>query len=36
MLKVMYEKFPIKDLPIAVERLRTGKVAGRCVVDFNA
>lgn len=36
LLKPIYEKFPLKDLPAAVAKLRAGKVAGRCVVDFNA
>ncbi|KAI9810915.1 MAG: hypothetical protein M1827_005774 [Pycnora praestabilis] len=36
LLKPIYEKFPIDRLPEAVEKLRAGKVAGRCVVDFNA
>jgi len=36
LLKPIYEKFPLKDLPLAVEKLRAGKVAGRCVVDFNS
>jgi len=31
----MYEKFSIAQLPEAVEKLRRGEVAGRCVVDFN-
>ncbi|KAK4968745.1 hypothetical protein LTR66_011773 [Elasticomyces elasticus] len=36
LLKPIYEKFPLKDLPAAVDKLRAGKVAGRCVVDFNS
>lgn len=36
LLKPRYEKFGIEDLPKAVQKLRDGKVAGRCVVDFNA
>jgi len=35
-LKPIYEKFPLSRLPEAVQKLREGKVAGRCVVDFNA
>ncbi|OQU99901.1 hypothetical protein CLAIMM_05473 [Cladophialophora immunda] len=35
LLKPIYEKFSIDRLPEAVEKLRNGKVAGRCVVDFN-
>ncbi|TVY50186.1 Alcohol dehydrogenase 2 [Lachnellula cervina] len=36
LLKPIYEKFPISKLPDAVQKLRDGKVAGRCVVDFNS
>lgn len=36
LLKPIVEKFPISRLPEAVQKLREGKVAGRCVVDFNA
>jgi len=36
LLKPRYEKFPIDRLPEGVQKLREGKVAGRCVVDFNA
>lgn len=36
LLKPIYEKFPISKLPEAVQKLREGKVAGRCVVDFNS
>lgn len=36
LLKPIYEKFPIAQLPDAVEKLRQGKIAGRCVVDFNS
>ncbi|KAG9242579.1 chaperonin 10-like protein [Calycina marina] len=36
LLKPTYEKFSINHLPEAVQKLRDGKVAGRCVVDFNA
>ncbi|KAH6694785.1 chaperonin 10-like protein [Leptodontidium sp. 2 PMI_412] len=35
MLKPIYEIFPLSSLPEAVEKLRKGQVAGRCVVDFN-
>ncbi|OAL06037.1 GroES-like protein [Phaeosphaeriaceae sp. SRC1lsM3a] len=35
-LKPIYEKFPIARMPEAVEKLRSGKVAGRLVVDFNS
>ncbi|KAF2176491.1 alcohol dehydrogenase [Zopfia rhizophila CBS 207.26] len=36
MLKPIYEKWPIDRLPEALEKLKEGKVAGRCVIDFNA
>jgi propanol-preferring alcohol dehydrogenase len=36
MLKPIYEKYPIDRLPEALEKLRQGKVSGRCVIDFNA
>jgi propanol-preferring alcohol dehydrogenase len=36
LLKPIYEKYPISRLPEAVQKLREGKVAGRCVVDFNS
>lgn len=36
LLRPMYEKFGIEDLPKAVQKLREGKVAGRCVVDFDS
>ncbi|KAI5306604.1 hypothetical protein KEM56_000117 [Ascosphaera pollenicola] len=36
LVKPIYEVFPIKSLPEAVDKLRNGQVAGRCVVDFNA
>ncbi|KAF5008859.1 hypothetical protein FDECE_4883 [Fusarium decemcellulare] len=36
LLKPVYETFSIGRLPEAVELLRQGKVAGRCVIDFNA
>lgn len=36
LLKPIYEKFPISQLPEAVQKLRDGKVAGRCVVDFSS
>jgi propanol-preferring alcohol dehydrogenase len=36
LLKPVYETFSIGQLPHAVDRLRQGKVKGRCVVDFNA
>ncbi|KAF2092478.1 alcohol dehydrogenase [Rhizodiscina lignyota] len=36
LLHPIYELFPIDRLPEAVEKLRHGHVAGRCVVDFNA
>lgn len=35
-LKPVYETFSIHRLPEAVDKLRSGKVAGRCVIDFNA
>lgn len=35
LLKPMYESFSIQQLPQAVDRLRQGKVRGRCVLDFN-
>ncbi|OAG04211.1 GroES-like protein [Paraphaeosphaeria sporulosa] len=35
-LKPIYEVFPVAKLPEAVAKLRSGKVAGRLVVDFNA
>jgi propanol-preferring alcohol dehydrogenase len=35
-LKPIVEVFPIAKLPEAVDKLRSGKVAGRLVVDFNA
>ncbi|KAF4964223.1 hypothetical protein FSARC_7857 [Fusarium sarcochroum] len=36
LLKPVYQTFSIDRLPEAVDLLRQGKVAGRCVVDFNA
>ncbi|KAL6357638.1 hypothetical protein LRP88_07811 [Fusarium phalaenopsidis] len=36
LLKPVYELFGIERLPEAVDLLRHGKVAGRCVIDFNA
>lgn len=36
LLKPVYECYSINQLPEAVERLRSGKVAGRCVINFNA
>lgn len=36
MLKPIYERYSIERLPEAVEKLRRGEIAGRCVVDFNA
>ena len=36
LLKPIYEVYSIDRLPEAVEKLRKGQVAGRCVVDFNA
>lgn len=36
LLKPVYELFGIDRLPEAVDLLRQGKVAGRCVIDFNA
>jgi propanol-preferring alcohol dehydrogenase len=35
-LKPIYEVFPLAKMPEAVEKLRSGKVAGRLVVDFNS
>ena len=35
LLKPVYEKFGIDQLPEAVDLLRKGKIAGRCVIDFN-
>ncbi|KAK2751097.1 hypothetical protein FQN57_000172 [Myotisia sp. PD_48] len=35
LLNPIYEKWPIDKLPEAVEKLRSGQVAGRIVVDFN-
>jgi len=35
LLKPMYESFSIQRLPHAVDRLKRGKVRGRCVLDFN-
>ncbi|KAL1598715.1 chloride channel [Paraconiothyrium brasiliense] len=35
-LKPIYEVFPVAKLPEAVAKLRSGKVAGRLVVDFNS
>lgn len=35
-LKPIYEVFPLAKMPDAVEKLRSGKVAGRLVVDFNS
>ncbi|OCK85839.1 GroES-like protein [Lepidopterella palustris CBS 459.81] len=35
MLQQVAEVFPIDRLPEAVEKLKSGQVAGRCVVDFN-
>ena len=35
-MKPIYEVFPLAKMPEAVEKLRSGKVAGRLVVDFNA
>jgi propanol-preferring alcohol dehydrogenase len=36
LLKPICEVFPLAKMPDAVEKLRSGKVAGRLVVDFNA
>ncbi|KAM0552663.1 hypothetical protein ACHAPJ_007760 [Fusarium lateritium] len=36
LLKPVYQTFGVDELPQAVDLLRRGKVAGRCVVDFNA
>ncbi|KAL2684906.1 hypothetical protein Neosp_005999 [[Neocosmospora] mangrovei] len=36
LLKPVYELFGIDRLPEAVDLLRQGRVAGRCVIDFNA
>lgn len=36
LLKPIYEVFPLAKMPEAVEKLRSGKVAGRLVVDFNS
>jgi alcohol dehydrogenase, propanol-preferring len=36
LLKPIYEVFPIAQIGDAVKKLQAGKVAGRCVVDFNA
>ncbi len=36
LLKPVYEVYPIAQLPEAVQKLHSGKVAGRCVVDFNS
>ncbi|KZZ98180.1 Alcohol dehydrogenase superfamily, zinc-type [Ascosphaera apis ARSEF 7405] len=36
LVKPNYEVFPVKSLPDAVNKLKNGQVAGRCVVDFNA
>ncbi|RTE72898.1 hypothetical protein BHE90_012677 [Fusarium euwallaceae] len=36
LLKPVYQIFGIDRLPEAVDLLRHGKVAGRCVIDFNA
>lgn len=36
LLKPVYQKFGIDRLPEAVDLLRRGEIAGRCVVDFNA
>ncbi|GAO46932.1 GroES-like protein [Saitoella complicata NRRL Y-17804] len=35
LLKPVYQKFSLNDLPKAVELLRKGKIAGRAVVDLN-
>ncbi|CAO2657399.1 Nn.00g035250.m01.CDS01 [Neocucurbitaria sp. VM-36] len=35
-LKPIYEIFPLAKMPEAVDKLRSGKVAGRLVVDFNS
>ena len=35
-MKPICEVFPVADFPIAVQKLRGGKVAGRCVINFNA
>ncbi|KAH9211048.1 chaperonin 10-like protein [Leptodontidium sp. 2 PMI_412] len=36
LVKPVYELYPFSKLPEAVSKLRSGKVAGRCVIDFNA
>lgn len=36
LLTPRFEKFGIDRLPEGVQKLREGRVAGRCVVDFNA
>ncbi|KAH8802556.1 putative alcohol dehydrogenase [Xylogone sp. PMI_703] len=35
LLKPIYEKWPIDKLPQAVEKLRSGQVVGRIIIDFN-
>lgn len=35
LLKPVYQKFSIDLLPDAVDLLRRGEIAGRCVIDFN-
>ncbi|PVH75083.1 GroES-like protein [Cadophora sp. DSE1049] len=36
LLKPIVEKYSIDDLPLVVEMLRSGRVGGRVVVDFNS
>lgn len=36
LLKPICEVWPIDKLPEAVQKLKSGKVAGRCVVNYNA
>jgi alcohol dehydrogenase, propanol-preferring len=36
LLRPIYETFSISRLPEAIDLLMQGKVAGRCVIDFNA
>jgi propanol-preferring alcohol dehydrogenase len=35
MLHPISEKYGIDRLPEALAKLRAGKVAGRCIIDFN-
>lgn len=36
LLVPVYERFGISQLPEAVQRLQTGRISGRCIVDFNS